>query len=1019
MMTEIPLRGTATCALSLALFAARADSVAVATGSSATVAPSVAEVAAGETCVFAYHNDIYSILEGSAFLRSADGNPVRVWYWFEDGVEFPLDLPAGSGLSECPVVYGSSPVGEHTITFRPERDAVFDRLDFYTTKTDVLPDGRSLTSLPPVDRASRIAVRDVGYVPEDVGEAEVLVWKDDKTAAATITVDDNHADEIDWWLEQAARFGARITWFVIGSKIGLGHAANGSWEDFQRVLDAGHDVQSHTYSHFADADMTAAAEYTNNIAVIERNLPGHKVVALAYPGGAQMRKNTAMEAMKYHIGARGATADINEAGKTNYRSTFSSHGESPDLNPESRYYLGNMVNKTSPYPSYYRGWNCHHSHNLTAEYREGVMSLMSFYATNNVWMAGYVDVLKYGQERDTARVETKVNAAARIVVELTDRMDDALFDYPLSVVLHVPDDWSGFARVVQGSTTNVVPVRTAASVRSVVFDAIPDRGEIEIVPTDAPAGGQDDPQGQDAPPAPADPPAADGPGTASSAETIATAEEFAAKVTPAAASGERYRLVADIALSGWTPVDFSAELDGDGHVLTGLTGPLFGTLSGSLEDLVVDGGTSGGPTVVSGIDADFGVVARTNCGGRVSGVVLRNFSLQTLVAATGKRHGFLCGVAMDGASFEGCTVEPTCAFGLRYCSVGGIAGVAGMSAAWTGPSGADLVVIASCTNRGSITATSSGGCALGGMLGAASVADETLRPRILVTNCVSFCNLTSTYAGASGSAGGMVGERYLNIAKHVDHGRLEIVDCVNRGAIGPLGNGNAAPCYLGGAVGNVWRLGNVILTRFCNYGSVGSESDPTGQALVNGFAGGLVGGNGQGTTSTSIWGNNPIVAVDCANYGDVIGAKYAGGFISSFVPGGTVDNSFVVFTNCANYGSVRTVVAGGKSGQAFGYIPTTVATAATRRFGCLNCFFVSSGLCADDSGTELLWTGSVTAEDADYESPRKTARSLTAGARAAGLGDWCVGRFAEKNRYPELVAFCAHPVVSGMQVCIR
>ena len=989
-------------------FTARAESVAVDTGTAATALPSVVNVAAGQESVFSYHNDRYASLEGSAFLKSADGQPARVWYWFDDHVEFPIDIPGGDDWFEYQVIYGSSAVGEHTVTFRPERAIVINRLDFYTTKTDVIPDSRELTCLPPVDRQNRIVVRDVGYVPESVGSAEVLVWKDDKTAAATITVDDNHAEEMDWWIEQAAKYNARITWFAIGVNIGTGHPVVGSWADFQKVLDAGHDVQSHSYTHLHDTNLTSVAEYTNNIALIEGHLPGHKVVAIAYPGGALKCKCTAREAMKYHIGARGANTFINEAGKINYQSAASSHGESPVLDPSNRYYLGNLVNKESPYPIYYRGWNCHHSHNLLAgeaignSYREGVLTLMSFYATNNVWMTGFSDVLKYGQERDTASIETKVNTNGRVVLDLKDHMDDSIFDYPLSLVLRVPDAWTVSARVVQGTATNVVSVRTSGDVRSIMFDAIPDRGEIEIVPTES------EPTEPDVPVTPDDPVAPDVPVTPDNPEQdddyvmIASADEFRAKITASADPAVRYRLGVDLGLSDWTTIDFPGFLDGNGHVITGLNKPLFGILSGTVERLVVDGLNGGAPTQIAGISGDFGLVAVTNAGGRIRNVVLRNFDLHENVMY--KNLGFFSGVAADGAEFSGCRVESSCSFRNRASKLGGIAGLVVLTAGWTGPAGADLARFVACSNAADLISSLSGGANLGGILGDASVASATLLPNIAILNCVNTGSLYAENVEASGALGGIVGERHVNVSQ-VANGTLTIVDCRNGGNLGPQGK---TGCYYGGALGHSFRLGGVYIRRFRNDGRIGSALSPKGDAYTSGYAGGIIGANGTGATSLSLSAANPIEVADSANYGEVIGAQYAGGFISTVTPS-NADNTRCLFVNCANYGDVRTLLSGGVSAQGIAYLPVTITPGATRVYGCENCFFKRTAVFGEVTGTAMRSVGNVTAEDVGYDR-RAAASALTAGAKALGGVRWGVGKVGG-TWCPELV--CFREIMSG------
>lgn len=50
-----------------------------------------------------------------------------------------------------------------------------------------------------------------------------------------------------------------------------------------------------------------------------------------------------------------------------------------------------------------------------------------------------------------------------------------------------------------------------------------------------------------------------------------------------------YILTQDITLSDWTAIDFSGTLDGNGHTITLAGQPLFNELTGSVQNLLLDG----------------------------------------------------------------------------------------------------------------------------------------------------------------------------------------------------------------------------------------------------------------------------------------------------------------------------------------------------------------------------------------------------------------------------------------------
>ncbi|MDQ3815796.1 MAG: polysaccharide deacetylase family protein, partial [Armatimonadota bacterium] len=85
--------------------------------------------------------------------------------------------------------------------------------------------------------------------PEKAGEAAICLWNDDKLAAFSITIDDNSAPDVDWWLGKSKEVNLSLTWFIITGRVGGGNAFWGDWALWNRVRAAGHAVESHTVTH--------------------------------------------------------------------------------------------------------------------------------------------------------------------------------------------------------------------------------------------------------------------------------------------------------------------------------------------------------------------------------------------------------------------------------------------------------------------------------------------------------------------------------------------------------------------------------------------------------------------------------------------------------------------------------------------------------------------------------------------------------------------------------------------------
>lgn len=304
------------------------------------------------------------------------------------------------------------------------------------------------------------------------GAASICLWEDDKLAALSITVDDNSAPNINWWMTQADTYGFKMTWFVITSLIGGSNpTSHGTWPVYSNILARGHDVQSHSVTH-----ENTDAEYQNSQIAIETNFPGHKCDFLAYPGGTTYPLDP-VAAAKYYSSARGTGGSINLANKIAYMNVNATSSPNLTNTAASWSYLPYLFVTNDVH---YRGWSVQIFH-WVADYSLNAQPLLNFYDANraNLWCGRYGDVAKYGQERDTATLTTSENSAARIALSLTDQMLDSRFDYPLTIKVKMPATW-----LVVQATQNGIGVESQVINHNgnlyALVKAVPDQGQIVL-----------------------------------------------------------------------------------------------------------------------------------------------------------------------------------------------------------------------------------------------------------------------------------------------------------------------------------------------------------------------------------------------------------------------------------------------------------------------------------------------------------------------------------------------------------
>lgn len=316
--------------------------------------------------------------------------------------------------------------------------------------------------------------------PSSPGEAEICMWKDDKIAPVSVTVDDNWASEVPWWLEQSAKYGNfPVTWFIITQKVG-GRSDGGTWALWSDVVARGNDVQSHTHTHLHTEDpgwIGIEAEYADSRKLIEENIPGHRARMLAYPGGPNSKLNSEEVAAKYYAGARWATGTLVPAGSLPYMGVRAVT-ESSFNNPAANWADPKRI--LDPSDKMYRTWCVMIYHG--AGDKAADRPFFHWLADNKdkLWLSRFCDASLYGQEREAATVKVTENGPSKIEFELTDTLDNAMYDQPLTVKVRLPDGWKSVA-ATQGDQPVEAKLVTNDGSPYALVDAVPDKGKVSLV----------------------------------------------------------------------------------------------------------------------------------------------------------------------------------------------------------------------------------------------------------------------------------------------------------------------------------------------------------------------------------------------------------------------------------------------------------------------------------------------------------------------------------------------------------
>lgn len=341
----------------------------------------------------------------------------------------------------------------------------------------------------PITKKPRFKVADRGWMKQ-YGEAEVCLWKDDKLAAFSFTIDDNNQPDHEYWLKLGDKYGWKWTWFVIVNRIKEKPGYYGTWRDFQKLIDKGHDVQSHTISHRdPKLNMALGKDYGEAREEIDKHLKNNRCLTMAYPGGAL--PNDEALAKKYYVACRGVVGRQNRVAMINYMNTSSIGNCAGFFKPIEHWasFAGMVVpnNKLK-----FRNWYCAHFHTLSNEYAkkhklkehlEKVLRKLDKHRAD-IWVGKFKDVARYGEERDTALLSIDAVTPDSISLSLSDGMEDDLFDYPLSVKVRLNSNWKGIKATQGGKPIKARIIRHENAFFALV-DVIPDKGAVVLVRLDS------------------------------------------------------------------------------------------------------------------------------------------------------------------------------------------------------------------------------------------------------------------------------------------------------------------------------------------------------------------------------------------------------------------------------------------------------------------------------------------------------------------------------------------------------
>lgn len=295
----------------------------------------------------------------------------------------------------------------------------------------------------------------------DIGSTTVSKWKDNKRGAYTLRFDDSMMSHIDHTIPNLVERGLVGSFFINPASNRYGYGID-TWESL--ASRTGIELCPHTMNHIGAGDYEEA-DYEIGEAF-------RKVWGLNPPDKSKL----------YPFNRGGGTE-----WPTGYRETIQSKYPVADYSGESVRY-GGEDNKEELIAFAKKAMDDDAWHTVLTHGTGPNLEWLGFEVSNfealldylasvkdRMWVGNAGDIYKYVMERKSAQV-VQLNAdEERIRLELTSEVDEVLFDYPLTLVTEVPDNWQ-FCHVQQGPHQGIYPVSSG----KVMYEALPNRGEITL-----------------------------------------------------------------------------------------------------------------------------------------------------------------------------------------------------------------------------------------------------------------------------------------------------------------------------------------------------------------------------------------------------------------------------------------------------------------------------------------------------------------------------------------------------------
>ena len=310
-----------------------------------------------------------------------------------------------------------------------------------------------------------------------VSPYEIGTWRGFRSAAISYTFDDGCPNQFAVAVPMFDQKGFKLTLFTV-----TGNSMFPGWTKLQTAAAKGHEIASHTVTHANFGQLPGPQQTTelkNSKDAINTNIPGQKCVTMAYPYCAPGNDSLVSQ---YYIAARTCSGHLVPSTPANFMDV-SSFVCGPQGAVKTTQDFNDKANQTAAA----KRWCVFLIHGIdndggyspvTTATLQGSVDYMAA-NKDKFWVETFGNVARYILERNAASVKETAAGDDNITLEVTDNLDDSIFNYPITLRRPLPESWTS-AAVSQNNKPVNVQIVDVASKKYVMFDVVPDGGNVII-----------------------------------------------------------------------------------------------------------------------------------------------------------------------------------------------------------------------------------------------------------------------------------------------------------------------------------------------------------------------------------------------------------------------------------------------------------------------------------------------------------------------------------------------------------